>query len=271
MHVEEFLSRFYHQNLTFNQISITEIQEAIASKGSQDGCARASIRIYANSLRAFFRYAEMRDWCKAGLATAIMSPCVFREETLPAGPSWKDIQRLIASISDDNPTDIRDRAILMLIAIYGLRSSEVGKLRIEDINWEKEQILVRCAKQGQTQLFPLSYTVGEAILLYLKEVRPRCQYREVFLAMRAPIQPLTHTGIYCIVSKHLRSLDISTNHYGPHSLRHACASHLLAEGLSLKEIGDYLGHRSPRATRIYAKVDINGLREVADFQLGGLL
>jgi integrase/recombinase XerD len=61
------------------------------------------------------------------------------------------------------------------------------------------------------------------------------------------------------------------NHRGPHCLRHACASHLVAAGLSLKEIGDHLGHRSPYATRVYAKVDLAGLRQVADFDLRGLL
>ena len=58
---------------------------------------------------------------------------------------------------------------------------------------------------------------------------------------------------------------------GPHALRHACAAHLVEEGLSLKEIGDHLGHRSSSATQIYAKVDLSGLREVAAFDLGGLL
>ena len=64
---------------------------------------------------------------------------------------------------------------------------------------------------------------------------------------------------------------MSLPHYGPHSLRHACATHLLSEGLSLKEIGDYLGHQHTDATRLYAKVDLTGLRQVGDFDMGGLL
>jgi site-specific recombinase XerD len=54
-------------------------------------------------------------------------------------------------------------------------------------------------------------------------------------------------------------------------LRHACAAHLLEQGSSLKEIGDYLGHRDPESTRLYAKVDLPSLRAVGDFDLGGLL
>lgn len=267
--LREFLSKLYRQNCSLTELTIDEIQDIINSK-AKEGWARTTIRGYCYSLRLFFRYAEMRGWCKTGLATAIISPCIFKEENLPAGPSWENVQRLIAGISDD-PMGKRDKAILMLCAVYGLRSSEVCKLCIEDIDWEREQIVVRRAKQGETQIFPCAYTVGEAILRYLKEVRPRCSYREIFLTLKAPIKPLSSGGLYHAVSRHLRSLNLQTNRYGPHSLRHACASHLLAEGLSLKEIGDYLGHRSSQATRIYAKVDMMGLREVANFQLGGLL
>jgi site-specific recombinase XerD len=69
----------------------------------------------------------------------------------------------------------------------------------------------------------------------------------------------------------MQKIGIHTAHHGPHSLRHACATHLISEGFSLKEIGDHLGHRSTSATRIYAKVDLPRLREVAAFDLGGLL
>jgi integrase/recombinase XerD len=89
--------------------------------------------------------------------------------------------------------------------------------------------------------------------------------------MKAPLKPLSKAGLWSIVSRRLRSLCVTIKHRGPHSLRHACATRLLSQGLSLKEIGDHLGHRSPDATRVYAKVDLSGLREVADFHIGGLL
>ena len=69
----------------------------------------------------------------------------------------------------------------------------------------------------------------------------------------------------------LKALGVRTTHSGPQALRHACAARLVAEGLSLKAIGDHVGHRSSAATRIYAKVDLPGLREVAAFDLGGVL
>ena len=88
------------------------------------------------------------------------------------------------------------------------------------------------------------------------------------MSLQYPICPLGN--VWRIVAKRLRPLGVSLPHHGPHCLRHACASHLLTRGLSLKEIGDHLGHRRPESTRIYAKVDLTGLRQVADFDLGGL-
>jgi site-specific recombinase XerD len=113
--------------------------------------------------------------------------------------------------------------------------------------------------------------VGESILRYLERVRPSSTYREVFLTLKAPIRPISAGAMYHLVSERMRALEIRSVRHGPHALRHACAGRLVAQGLSLKQIGDHLGHRSAFATRTYAKVDLAGLREVADFSLGGLL
>ena len=93
----------------------------------------------------------------------------------------------------------------------------------------------------------------------------------MFLTLQAPIQPSSGNALYCTVAERFRALNIPSQHRGPHSLRHACATRLLAEGLSMKEIGDHLGHRQPDSTRVYAKVDLAGLRQVADFEMGGVL
>jgi len=113
--------------------------------------------------------------------------------------------------------------------------------------------------------------MGTALLRYLQEVRPRCDRREVFLTLRAPLRRLSAGALHHLTRTRLAQVGYIGQHYGPHTLRHACAAHLVACDLSLKEIGDHLGHCSPYATRIYAKVDIQGLREVARFDVGELL
>ena len=113
--------------------------------------------------------------------------------------------------------------------------------------------------------------VGEAIFRYLHQVRPCCEHREIFLTLRARFRPLSSGALYHAVSTRLSALGITVVRRGPHCLRHACAGHLVGQGLSLKQIGDHLGHRSACATRIYTKVDLAGLRQVASLDLGGLL
>lgn len=112
--------------------------------------------------------------------------------------------------------------------------------------------------------------VGQAIARYLQEARPRSAFRELFLKIVAPVGPMSSKSLYAVVAHRMKRLGIPAPSRGPHVLRHACAGHLLARGLSLKEIGDHLGHRSPDSTRIHVKVDLEGLREVAAIDLGGL-
>jgi integrase/recombinase XerD len=269
-HASKFLAEFLGQNRSFAEVSVRDVDVFLARKGSQ-GWGRVAVATSAKALRSFFRHAEMRGWCVAGIAAGIDGPRVFKQETLPIGPYWTDVQRLISSANSDQPCDIRDRAILMLLAIYGFRSGEVAGLRLEQLDWERDAIAVMRPKQRRAQQYPLLQTVGAAILRYLLEVRPRCNHREVFLTLRAPFRPLSAGALYHLVSSRLSALGIESTCYGPHSLRHACAGHLIGEGFSLKEVGDHLGHRSAYATRAYAKVDLVGLREVANFELGGLL
>jgi integrase len=114
-----------------------------------------------------------------------MAPRIYADEGLPKGPSWDNVQRLLRSTEGDQPKNIRDRAIIMLFAVYGMRVGEVRALKLEDLNWKKELICVTRPKSRREQSYPLSHIVGEAILRYLKEVRPNVSYREIFLTLKA--------------------------------------------------------------------------------------
>jgi site-specific recombinase XerD len=217
--VGQFLDRFWEGHRSFDEVTIADLDAAIARKGNQDGYARTSIQNYVNALRAFVHYAEQRGWCRSGLAAAMMSPRLFADEGLPKGPAWSDVQQLLATTTGDQPKAIRDRAIILLFAVYGLRVGDVRALRLEDLDWEKELVSLTRPKPRRRQVYPLSYTVGEAILRYLKEARPRGSWREVFLTARAPIRPLGTGALYDLVSDRLRPLGVALPHYGPHALR----------------------------------------------------
>ena len=159
----------------------------------------------------------------------------------------------------------------MLLIAYGLRSGEVAGLRLDDLDWEAETLRVHCPKPGRTHHYPLSRGVGQTILRYIRELRPPRPERTLFLTLNAPIRPLSRSAIAHVVSSRLDRLGITGKRRGAHALRHAAAQHLLDHGLSMKEVGDYLGHRSVLATSGYAKVQLGILREVADIDLEGLV
>jgi integrase/recombinase XerD len=267
--IEHFLRHGSSGKASIADMTVGDVDAFLDSKG-RDGWSRVSIATSAAALRSFFRHAEMRGWCSSGIAAAIDAPRLFKQEGIPRSPRWVDVQRLMAGTGGDDPRDMRDHAILMLFAIHGLRSGEVRGLRLEDLDWTRELIMVERPKQRRTQYYPLVASVGNAIVRYLQGVRPRCTSREVFVTLKAPFRALSAGGMYYAVASRLNALGIQTGHHGPHGLRHACAAHLVEAGLSLKEIGDHLGHRGTYATRTYAKVDLVGLREVAAFDLGGL-
>ncbi len=269
-HLVAFLSWFVQQQRPLGQLSLQDVERFLALSRPRSW-SRVTISGFIASLRGFLRYAASRQWCPSDIADSLDAPRLYTLEGLPAGPSWTDIRRLMAGIGHRQPADIRDRAIICLLAVYGFRSGEVCRLLLDDLDWQRELILLSRTKQPRQHQYPLVTEVGEAILLYLRKARPKTDRRELFLRLLPPFAPLTVAGLGTMVQLRLRSLGIHLQHYGPHALRHACASHLLREGLSLKEIGDHLGHSDPRSTRIYAKVDLEGLREVARFDLGGVL
>ncbi len=269
-HVQHFFGWLISQKRSLADVTVRDVDAFLRAKGTQDW-GRISVATSAQALRSFFRHAELRGWCAKTMAAGINGPRVFKQESLPVGPAWPDVQRLIVSAKGDQSRDIRDRAILMLFAIYGFRCNEVAGLQLEQVNWERETISIMRPKQRLAQEYPLIQSVAEAIIRYLKNARPQCSHREIFLTLKAPFRRLSAGALYHVVKSRISALQIESLHRGPHSLRHACAGHLVAEGFSLKQVGDHLGHRSAFATRTYAKVDLPGLREVANFDLGGLL
>ena len=251
-------------------ISVGDVDAFIEAQGNQ-GWKRSSLASLASSLRSFFRYAEDQEWCSQGIAAVIESPRLYAREGLPEGPRWEIVQRLFDSTRGHRPADIRAHAILILLAVYGLRRGEVAGLTLDDLDWAGERILVSRPKQRRAQCYPLLPVFAEAIIRYLREVRPRCTHRALFLTLSAPIRPLSAPSITSIVHQRLSALGVNLSPRGAHCLRHACASHLLASGFSLKQIGDHLGHRATNSTLSYTKVDLAGLRQVAELDLGGLL
>ena len=140
-HVERFLSWLDEHHRPVADLQLRDVDaffEALHAKG----LSRVTIKIHANGVRAFLRHAERRAWCPTGLADLVSGPRIYRHHELPLGPSWDDVRKLIESTASDEPADIRDRAILMLFAVYGLRAGEVADLRLDDLDWEQDRLIV---------------------------------------------------------------------------------------------------------------------------------
>lgn len=265
-----FLAWFSEKHPSLSSVRLQDVDMFLTQQGLS-GWNRTSVSVAAQALRAFFRYGERRGWCKANIAKGIAGPRRYVHEGLPEGPAWKDVQRLLAGIQGASPSVLRSRAVLSLFAMYGLRSGEVSRLLLSDFDWSAETFVVAHSKRGGTRPYPLQHEVGEAILEYILKGRPRTSCRHLFVTLHPPYRPMVPSSLWVMTSRRIKAAGIHCRRSGPHSLRHACATHLLQEGLSLKEIGDLLGHRSAMSTGIYAKVNVTMLRRVAEFDLGGLL
>jgi site-specific recombinase XerD len=270
--LKEFLREAGHVLSSFSKLTPQIIDHVFLQKANKKTYSRETIKGYVLTVKSFLRYAEDRNLCKEGLSDCIQGPRTYALSFLPVSPSWESIEKMVTDCKTDYPTDIRDYAILQLLTVYGLRSSEVSNLRLKDIDWRKELVHVRRAKKASPQTFPLIKSVGEAILDYIKRVRPRdCHLEFIFLNMRSPYAPLSTGGMYQLVNKRLKPLSLAIPHLGPHCLRHANATHLINQGFPMEAISAQLGHKDIESTRIYAKVDLSMLSKVSEMDWEDIL
>jgi integrase len=268
-HLQRFLTYLEQQGWALARLTAEHVDAYLADT-AQTG-SRGSLRSVASALRAGLRHGEARGWVRPGLADALLVPRIYRHAGLPLGPTGDPVGRLIAEVHGDGPLPLRDRAILLLLAIYGFRSGEVRRLRLDDVDWRRGRLRIVRSKSGRPDTLPLDPAVGHALARYRRHGRPESESRTLFLTVRAPFRPLSTGALYHVVQHRLPRAAGPRTGRGPHALRHACARRLVDAGLSLKEGGDPLGHRSPDATRLYAKVDLAALRRVALEDLGGLV
>jgi site-specific recombinase XerD len=134
---------------------------------------------------------------------------------------------------------------------------------LEHIDWKRERFQVPERKAGHATAYPLAGVVAEALIDYLKRGRPETEDRHLFFRVVAPRSPITPATVSSSVAFYLQKAEIKVRKGGSHTLRHTCVQRLIDAEFPLKTIGDYVGHRSPESTRIYTKVAIEALREVA--------
>jgi integrase/recombinase XerD len=253
--------------LTRVGVEVSEVSPALLSafvtERSAAGLAKTTVREGCGVLRVFLRYAHREGVLGRDLSGTVGWPQAYRLATIPRSITWSEVDRVLGYVDRRTPCGRRDYAILLLLVIYGLRGREVAALRLDDIDWKRGRLAVPERKAGHSTAYPLSPPVGDAIVDYLRHGRPATTDRHLFIRSLAPVRPLGAAAVSACARRYLLLAGVDVPRPGSHTLRHTCVQRLVDAEFSLKEIGDFVGHRSPASTEIYAKVAIESLRQVS--------
>jgi integrase/recombinase XerD len=227
------------------------------------GLTRRSLKDVAERLRSLLRHLHRTGHTATDLTPHVIAPLLYAYEGIPSALSPDQIATVLESASkDQSPLGLRDYAMLQLLAVYGLRSGEVSRLRLEDVDWRGSILHIRHSKTGARSVLPLLDSVGDALIDYLRHGRPETDVREIFVRTRAPYVPMVR--IYSEVRRRMEAAGIElSGKRGPHIFRHARAVSLLRAKVPRKVIGDVLGHRSTESTTPYLKLATEDLRAIA--------
>jgi site-specific recombinase XerD len=214
-------------------------------------------------LRAFLRFLYVQGRTTTDLSASVPTIPHWKVEAPPSSLNAQEIESLLRSCDRTTMVGKRDYTVLCLLARLGLRAGEVVAMTLGDIDWRAGELTVRGKGRTRARL-PLLAEVGQTLAAYLREARPSCATRHLFVTARAPFQELAGSATVCrIVEQAIKRAGLNAPQRGAHLLRHSLATALLQRGASLQEIGDVLGHRHPATTQIYAKVDVAALRPLA--------
>jgi site-specific recombinase XerD len=226
-------------------------------------CGTPTTQALITSLRAFLRFLSFRGESRDDLALAIPAVAHWRLARLPRCLPAEEVDRLIASCDGPEPGRLRDRAILLMLVRLGLRSGDVARLRLTDIDWHNGTLQVTGKGRYQVRL-PLPQDVGDALLRYLECRAGNTDTGHVFIRSNAPRRPFASgDGVSSVVKHALKRANIDAPAKGAHLLRHTAATEMLRNGVPLDQAGLVLRHRSIDMTAYYAKADVALLQQIA--------
>jgi len=220
----------------------------------------ASVKREGADLRALLRFLYLAGDTTTDLGTAMPPVANWRLTNLPPDMPATQVSALLESCDRTTASGRRDHAILLLLARLGLRSGEVAAMELQDLDWRAGEVLVRGKARRQDRL-PLPVEIGESLVAYLTQGRPRCPFPQVILTLHAPPRPIHPSSITNVVHRACRRAGVAE--VGGHRLRHALATEMLRQGGNLIEIAQVLRQSDLGTTAVYAKVDRAALLSVA--------
>lgn len=216
------------------------------------------------ALRSFLRFLQMKGLCGARLVNAVPSLPAWKLSGIPNYLTKEQLRKFLASFDRKSPTGRRDYAMALCLARLGLRGKEVTHLALDDIDWRSGILRINSSKSRRFSSLPLPEDVGKAIVSYLRNGRPPTEERRVFVCHRHRVgAALQSAAIGTIIRRRFKRTGMKVPSGGTHILRHTVATHMVQQGVSIKEVADFLRHRSLNTTVIYTKVNLPMLLEVA--------
>jgi integrase/recombinase XerC len=238
-----------------------DVREFIAGQLEIRGTTSNAATLAA-ALRAYFRYRTTCGDQVHGLLGVMATPARWSPASLPRALKPAEIEHLLASFTAALSSPRRGYAMVRCALDMGLRSSEVAKLALADIDWRAGTVTLRRTKSRRQDLLPLPASTGRALVDYIRHERPATTNPAVFVRRHAPRdQPIGVDAVRRVIGDAYRRIGLT--HGRTHALRHTLACQLLDHGSSLKEVADVLRHRSLNTSLIYAKLDSRRLAAVA--------
>jgi integrase/recombinase XerD len=236
-----------------------EVTGAVLCKAAS-GVSVSATQFFVSGVRSFLRFCFIEGLVEADLSQAALAVTGRRRSSLPRGISRTDAAAMLGGCDRRRALGRRDHAVIIVLLRLGLRAREVAGLTLDDLDWRAGELVVR-GKGGRQDRLPLPADVGEAIASYLQHGRPASDRREVFLRARAPYEPIASGTVSSTVRRACRRAGIAE--VGAHRLRHTTACEMVQAHVPLERIGQVLRHRSLQSTAIYARVDLDQLRLLA--------
>ena len=265
-----FLShRFSDGKLYLKKLQAKDVIDFVLHDTSQRG--RHSAQLMTAALRSYLGFLFQKGRIEMNLAAAVPAMPRQRLARVPRYLEAREVEMVLQSCDRRRKVGKRDYAIFLLLARLGLRANEVVQLTLDDIDWRAGELLIR-GKGARVDRLPLLQDVGQALADYLKNARPECASRRMFIQCRAPLEGFARPGcVSNLVRWALQRVHLSPSNRGAHVLRHSLATGMLRNGASLAQIGQVLRHQLPQSTEIYAKVDFTALQALALPWPGGVL
>ncbi len=261
---ESLARRFLRERMAADGVVVVEnLTGADVTSFLRGECARLSVGAAKGrvaDLRSLLRFLHLRGLTPLALADSVPPVAGWHDTGVPPSMSAADVEALLDDCNWVDRTGSRDFAILMLLARLGLRSVEIARLELSDVDWRAGEISV-LGKARRRDTMPLPCDVGDAIVAYLTGGRPDTGLRQMFLTSHSPLRPIRADLVGDVVRRACRRAGLQP--VGAHRLRHALATEMLRRGVTLTEISQVLRHSDLATTAIYAKVDIDALDQVA--------